>query len=159
MAIVFSVSVTYAEMAKEGSVTDTVYFTTTYQTLTQEKENLGLNYDARGVVSSDDKNNPFYYASAQCLGTFRVMKGEFKELGLCTYTRPDGDQIWAAYEATGKNGIAANGTHTFIGGTGKFKGITGNGKFTRFHVKGPTEGSGANIVKRTYSWKLPESEY
>jgi len=155
LAIVFSVSVTYAEMAKEGSVTDTVYFTTTYQTLTQEKENLGLNYDARGVVSSDDKNNPFYYASAQCLGTFRVMKGEFKELGLCTYTRPDGDQIFVSYEATGKRGDPVKGTHTFIGGTGKFKDITGSGEFTRDSLKATAKGSGANIVKRTSSWKIP----
>ena len=155
LVIVFSISIAYAEMAKEGSATDTIYFTGTYQILAQEKENLGVNFDARGIVSSDDENNPFYNASAQCLGTHRVIKGEFKELGLCTYTRPDGDQIYVSYEATGKTGTPVKGTHAFIGGTGKCAGITGNGEFTRNSLKGPAKGSGANIVKRTSSWKLP----
>jgi len=67
LVIVFSLPIAYAEMPKEGSETDTVYFTTTYQVLAQEKGTLGLNYDARGVVSSEDENNPFYQASGQCL--------------------------------------------------------------------------------------------
>ncbi len=155
LAIVFSVSLAFAEMPKEGSATDTIYFTGTYQILAQEKENLGVNFDARGIVSSEDENNPFYKASGQCLGTHRVIKGEFKELGLCTYTRPDGDQIYVSYEATGTMGTPVKGTHTFIGGTGKCAGMTGNGEFTRNSLKGPVKGSGANIVKRTSTWKLP----
>ena len=155
LAIVFSVSIALAEMQKEGSATDTIYFTGTYQVLTQEKENLGVNFDGRGIVSSEDENNPFYKASAQCIGTHRAIGSEFKELGLCTYTRPDGDQIFVSYEATGKRGDPVKGTHTFIGGTGKCAGITGNGEFTRNSLKAPAKGSGANIVKRTSSWKIP----
>ena len=155
LAIVFSLSIAYAEMQKEGSATDTIYFTGTYQILVQEKENLGVNFDARGIVSSEDENNPFYNASGQCLGTHVAVGGEFKELGLCTYTRPDGDQIFVSYEATGKRGDPVKGTHTFIGGTGKFKDITGSGEFTRDSLKATAKGSGANIVKRTSSWKIP----
>ncbi len=155
LGLVLSVSTVYAEMAKEGSATDTIYFTGTYQILAQEKENLGVNFDARGIVSSEDESNPFYKASGQCLGTHMAVGGEFKELGLCTYTRPDGDQIFVSYEATGKRSDPVKGTHTFIGGTGKCAGITGNGEFTREPLKGTPKGSGANIVKRTSNWKLP----
>jgi len=156
LVIVFSISsIACAEMAKEGSATDTVYFTGIYQILAQEKENLGVNFDARGIVSSEDESNPFYKASGQCLGTHMAVGGEFKELGLCTYTRPDGDQIFVSYEATGKRSDPVKGTHTFIGGTGKCAGITGNGEFTREQLKGTPKGSGANIVKRTSSWKIP----
>ena len=155
LGLVFSFSIVYAEIVKEGSSTDTIYSTGTYQILAQEKENLGVNFDARGIVSSEDENNPFHNASAQCLGTFRAINGEFKELGLCTYTRPDGDQIYVSYEATGKMGAPVKGTHTFIGGTGKCAGMRGNGEFTRNRLKSTAKDSGAYILKRTISWKLP----
>lgn len=52
-------------------------------------------------------------------------------------------------------GTPVKGTHTVIGGTGKCAGMTGNGEFTRNSLKSPAKGSGASIVKRTISWKLP----
>ena len=144
-----------AEMAKEGSSTGLTYYTSTFQLLAQGKENFVANYDARGVSGSDDDTSPFYHASGQCVGTQRGIKGEFKELGLCTYTRPDGDQIYMSYEASGKVGAPAKGTLTFIGGTGKFTGMTGNGEFTRTSLKGPAKGIGASYNKSTFSWKIP----
>jgi hypothetical protein len=145
-----------AEMAKEGSASAGVtYFTSTSQVLAQGKENFVANYDARGVSGSDDDTSPFYGTSGQCVGTFRGIKGEFKEVGLCTYTRPNGDKIFMSYEAAGKLGAPVKGTMTLVGGTGECDGITGNGEFTRTSIKGPAEGIGASISKSTVSWKIP----
>ena len=148
--IVFS-----AEMAKEGFSKGIVYYTATSQVLAQGKENVVINYEARGVYGNGDETNPFYMASEQCLGSIRAIKGEFKELGLCTSTRPNGDQIHLYYEAAGKMGTPVKGTFTIVGGTGECTGITGSGEFTRTSLKGPAEGISAAISKSTGSWKIP----
>ena len=144
-----------AEMAKEGSGKGIVYYTATSQVLAQGKENVVINYEARGVSGTDDETNPFYMASDQCVGSIRAIKGEFKELGLCTSTRPNGDQIYLYYEAAGKMGTSVKGTFTIVGGTGECTGITGSGEFTRTSLKGPAEGISAAISKSTVSWKIP----
>ena len=143
------------EMAKEGSGMGTIGFTTTYQMLPQGKEYLQTNYDARGVFATENEANLLYMSSVRCVGAAMAIKGVYKEFGLCTYTRPDGDQIYGSYEGTGKIGVAAYGTTTFVGGTGKFEGMTGSGEWARTPLKGFTKGAGASISELTYNWKIP----
>ena len=144
-----------AETAKEGSSTDSIGFTYTPQVLAQGEEYLQMNYDARGVVSTQNEASPSYMSSVQCVGSLKAIKGEYKEIGLCTYTRPDGDQIYSSYEGAGKLGQSAKGSFTFVGGTGKCAGITGGGEWTRTTLKGPAKGVGAAFFKSTYNWKIP----
>ena len=144
-----------AEMAKEGSGTGIIYYTSTSQVHAQGKENFVVNYDARGVSATDDETSPFYMSTDQCIGSLKAIKGEFKESGLCTFTRPDDDQIYMSYEAAGKYGAPVKGTYTIVGGTGKCTGITGSGEFTRSYLKGPAKGISASISKSTGSWKIP----
>jgi hypothetical protein len=66
-----------AEMAKEGSGEGGTYFTTTYQVLVQGKEYLQMNYDARGVSSTENPASPMYMASGHCIGSLRAAKGIF----------------------------------------------------------------------------------
>jgi len=155
LLIIAAGAVVGAEMAKEGSGTGITYYTSTSQILAQGKVSFVMNYDARGVSGTDDEASPFYKASCQCVGSYRGVKGEFKELGLCTYTRPDGDQIYMSYEAAGKVGTPVKGAYTLDGGIGKFTGVTGSGEFTRISLKGPAEGIGASVTKSTGSWKIP----
>jgi hypothetical protein len=154
LLLVTAGSVANAKMAMEGSATSTTYFTTTYQILTQGKEYAQFNYDARGVVATENEESPLYMSSVQCIGSVKAIKGEYKEFGLCTYTRPDGDQIYGSYEGTGKSGVGAKGTMPFVGGTGKFEGFTGSAEWTRTSLKGPVKGAGASVSKFTYNWKL-----
>ena len=144
-----------AEMAKEGSGEGITYFTSTSQIHAQGKENAVINYEARGVAASSNENSPFYMSSGLCVGSVKGMKGVLKESGLCTYTRPDGDQIYMSYEADGKMGAPMKGTTTIVGGTGKCTGMTGSGEFVRTELKGPAKGIGASMSKSTMSWKLP----
>ena len=66
------------------------YYTSTAQVHAQEKENVVINYEARGVSGTDNETSPFYMTSALCVGSVKGMKGVLKESGLCTMTRPDG---------------------------------------------------------------------
>ncbi len=83
------------------------------------------------------------------------MKGAFKESGLCTMTRTDGDQIYMSYEADGKMGSPVKGTYTLLGGTGECTGITGTGEFVRTYLKGPAKGISASFAKSKGDWKIP----
>lgn len=144
-----------AEMAKEGSGSGSYYYTSTAQVHAQGKENVVINYEARGVSGTDNESSPFYMTSALCVGSVKGMKGILKESGLCTMTRPDGDKIYMSYEADGKMGVPMKGTYTLVGGTGKCTGMTGDGEFVRTSLKGPAEGIGASFSKSTGSWKIP----
>jgi hypothetical protein len=144
-----------AEIPKEGSATVTIGFTGAYQILPLGKEYLQNNYDARGVVTTDNEASPLYMASVQCVGAVKAIKGEYKEFGLCIYTRPDGDQIYGSYEGTGKMGGSAKGATTWVGGTGKYEGMTGSAEWTRTSLRGPVKGAGASFLKMTYNWKIP----
>ena len=144
-----------AETAKEGSDTASTGFTFTSQVLAQGEEYLQMNYDAQGVVATENEASPLYMSSVQCVGSLKSIKGVYKEIGLCTYTCPNGDQIYASYEGTGKIGQGARGLTTFVGGTEKCVGITGGGEWTRINLKGPAKGVGASILKFIYNWKIP----
>lgn len=87
LLLLVSAGTVVAEMAKEGSGSSIIYYTVTSQVLAQGKGTVVVNYDARGVSGTDDETSPFYMASDQCVGSFRGIKGEFRELGLCTSTR------------------------------------------------------------------------
>lgn len=144
-----------AEMEKQGSGAGATYYTSTAQIHAQGKENVVINYEARGVNGTDNEASPFYMSSALCVGSVKGMKGILKESGLCTMTRPDGDQIYMSYEADGKMGVPMKGIYTLVGGTGKCTGITGSGEFIRTSLKGPAEGIGASFSKSTGTWKIP----
>ena len=147
-----------AETVKVGSDIASIGFAFTSQVLAQGKEYLQMNYDAQGVVTTEDEASPLSMSSVQCVGSIKSIKSEFKETGLCTYTRPDGDQIYVSYEGTGKLGQSAKGLSTFVGGTEKCVGITGGGEWTRTTLKGPAKGVGAAIFKSTYNWKIPSDK-
>jgi hypothetical protein len=147
-------SVLSEEMAKEGSGTGTTYFTATSQIHAQGKENVVINYEARGVAVTDNKTSPFYMSSGICVGSVKGMKGFLKESGLCTYTRPDGDQIYMSYTAEGIMGSPMRGTFAIVGGTGKCTGLTGTGNFERTSLKSPAKGISASFSESNISWKM-----
>ena len=148
-------SVIGAEIAKEGTGEGIQYYTATSQSHAQGKENSISNYEARGVSKVDDETSPFFMTSGLCVGSFMLIKADFKDSGLCTFTRTDGDQIYMSYQADGKMGTPVKGTYTLLGGTGKCTGITGSGEFVRTYLKGPAKGISASFAKSKGDWKIP----
>ena len=147
-----------AETVKVGSDTAATGFTFTSQVLAQGEEYLQVNYDAQGIVRTENEASPLYMSSVQCVGSLKSIKGVYKEIGLCTYTCPNGDQIYASYEGTGELGQGARGITTFVGGTEKCVGITGGGEWTRTDLRGPAKGVGASILKFIYTWNIPSDK-
>jgi hypothetical protein len=67
--------------------------------------------------------------------------------GYKTFTAEDGSQVFAKYKVSGGSPPTFNGEWVFVGGTKKYKGIRGNGKFTITWVSG------------TAAWDILEGDY
>ena len=67
--------------------------------------------------------------------------------GYKTFTADDGSQVFAKYKNLGGSPPTFNGEWTFVGGTQKYKGISGSGKFT------------ITWVSDTAAWDLLEGDY
>jgi len=83
-----------------------------------------------GTQKSADAN--WNNASLTYAGITDLIDGKGTQRGYFLNTRADGDRDWGTFEGrvTTVNGLlTVEGTYQETGGTGKFKGITGNGTF------------------------------
>jgi len=156
LLIVFG-SYAQAQIAKEGTLSYIIAFSGTYRDISMGQERLVRTYELLGVTISDTGDGPLHNSSVRCIGAAHILKGNLEDdKGLCVFTRPDGDQIFGPYKTeTGKIGVTAKGTSTWIGGTGKMTGIEGPNEWIRIMVRPAAEGTlqGYNKVKGNY--KLP----
>ena len=123
------------------------------------KELVQINYEGYGVVVSDSAKSLLHNASAHVVGGMLISKGVYEnESGLATYTRPDGEKIFATFKGSGQMGKSAKGIGTIVGGTGKFEGITGTIEYNRYQLRPPAKGVGASVMVGKGTWKLPEKK-
>jgi hypothetical protein len=89
---------------------------------------------------------------SECLG-FSAPKSE--AVARCVLTDPDGDRIFCALNAAMTPGIANVGGR-FVGGTGKYEGITGTVRFQAMTGRqSPGKGSGGQTMTIFGDWRLP----
>ena len=115
--------------------------------------NLSVTYDGlySGVAMNGTKfgNN----SSVQCLGGLTASKGKFNdESGICKFLFANGDTAFTKYRGSGEIGKNGSGTFEFIGGTGKYKSISGTGTVTRVQIQAAKKGftQSKNIFKGSY---------
>jgi hypothetical protein len=71
--------------------------------------------------------------AGQCVGYARMMNGKRTAMGSCRWTDPDGDTfIGESVDTPDKPGV-----WTFLSGTGKWKGIRGNGTYQLLVISKP----------------------
>jgi hypothetical protein len=146
----------YAEMAKEGSGSGIHYVITKSTVLPMGKGVVQINYEGWGINQSDTGKGLLHNASSHVVGGLLLVKGVYKnDSGVCSFTRPDGDQVFMTYKTSGVAGKTGKGTITYVGGTGKFVGIQGGGEFTRHHLRPPAKGFGASLNVVKSNWKIP----
>jgi hypothetical protein len=145
-----------AEMAKEGESAYKVAMSVTYQTLPMEKERVEMQYEVFAVTVETKENSPLYKSTSYALGEVHTYKGAYEERGFIRFTRPDGDQIFATFEAKGNVGGERKVKSTFVGGTGKCAGITGGMESIGVGgLRPPKEGVIMALSDGKYSWKIP----
>jgi hypothetical protein len=156
--LVAFVPISNAEMAKEGSTSGKITWIVHLKFLPMGEERAQVNYKGYGVSLSDTGEGLLHMASAYVLGGLQSIKGKYEnDSGLIVYTRPDGDKIFVTYECSGVSGKVGKGTITYVGGTGKFVGIQGSGKFTRYMLQPIKKGKiGASLAVSKSQWKIVE---
>lgn len=146
------------EIVKEGSGETTMIFSGTFTALPMEKERVQMNYEVFGLIPDAPPESPIYNATFHCLGALHAVKGVYEnDSGLCSYTRPDGDMIFATYKATGRlGGAGGKGTWSYVGGTGKYVGIQGSGEFERLPgFRSSGKGTFQGMNKSKGQWEIP----
>lgn len=98
-----------------------------------------------GITRNPDGQPYFDNMVVRCLVSIRVVKGEQELYGACKETDKDGDSTSTTFDSK---------AHYFIGGTGKYQGITGEAPFTVESLPSPGDGRGALIIPHEVTWKL-----
>ena len=158
--LIFSINglVFASETKKEGTISVTLSYNSPYKAMSMGKD-LQLIFDAIGVAVADSEASPFHNSSVRIVGSGLVLKGAYTEVGSMVLNLSDGSKIFMTYEAKAVGPDKLEGSCTFIGGTEKFAGITGEGKTKRLNVPKPAmESSAQGYVKLTGNWKLPLAE-
>ena len=158
LAIVFSVSIAFAEMAKEGSGEYRGGKSGTISIMNMGEGRLQLNWDETGVMVEAPENSPFVNASFRSMGTIHSIKGKTEGSGAITFTCPNGDQIFGVINMGGKQHLEGptRGIIDFIGGTGQCAGIEGQIELMpRPKIAPSMDGTYQQIGIGKVSWKIP----
>lgn len=138
-----------ADLPKQG--TDS--YTTTYVTVSRNQMKAGDRSIAAsefvGITRNDNGGPMFSDMGARCLGTFEIVSKDAVGGGTCVETDNDGDELYSTFQGKGESG-----THTFVGGTGKYAGLSGTAEYTVQSVKSP-DGRGMAIVRHKATWRRP----
>ncbi|MEX1329910.1 MAG: hypothetical protein AB1Z29_24180 [Desulfobacterales bacterium] len=119
--------------------------------LYDDKELTILTTDVRGIARSNHENKVFDNCSFHSVQIIQTINDKVTRSGHTKFLDPDGDYFFV--EVSG--GKAA--TVKFLYGTGKWKGITGTGKFERLaRGKSMEPDTFQGCVRNTGMFELPE---
>ena len=160
VSLVAFVPISVSEMAKEGTDSNTYYYSCTRIRAPIDENRVVVTYESDGVMNSDSGESPFHNMSTRNLGVIYLEKGVGRLEGYVISTDPDGDktvvEIREGHILPSPNPSSVTGN--FIGGTGKFEGITGTLEYKQWHVRIAEEIIYQAVTKIKISWKLPETK-
>ncbi|MDP3758979.1 MAG: hypothetical protein Q8R01_00520 [Ramlibacter sp.] len=145
----FAQAASPAPMAREGTYEQTLCFGgPNYVVNASDTDRYGT-YQTTGGTQSATK--AFDSMSLECIGTFELRSSVYKHKGYCVFQDAAGDKFHVADTA------APQGyTVELLGGTGKFKGITGSANVERLGAMTPIRQGTMQACRRvTGSYKLP----
>ena len=138
------------EFPKEGTASYTTNYVNASATPMKMGERTISIYESTGITRNDAGEAPFNDMGTRCIGMREANGNEVVNRGSCIDTDKDGDQVFSTYEANAKSG-----RHVFVGGTGKYQGISGSADYTFQPVKVPEGARPMTIVPHKATWKLP----
>ncbi len=111
-----------------------------------------FNTEFWGVQTPDSTIKPLANATNHCMENDIFMQGRMSAHGECLWTDADGDTFIGTYtDEPGKPGV-----WTFLGGTGKWKGVTGGGTYQHVSFSKPRpDGTGEGCTTHSGKYTLP----
>ncbi len=134
------------KMPQKGTTNYAIYFT--FHKLAELKmEGTGSQWVEEQVgISRNTDGKPFFdQMSVRCLGYHQKIKEDSTLNGTCVETDKDGDQVFATFD---KN------AHYLVGGTGKYKGISGPVPYKVNDLKDIGPNISAAIVDHEVTWEF-----
>jgi hypothetical protein len=156
----FGQIVSAGDLPKHSTFSATFYHSGTYKIMMAgPKFTEGHVYmvgEAMGVLVNDTGQPFLNKASGHNLFALHAMDGvKDLESWFHIFTDLDGDKAFMQTTARGKLLEAAEGTFTFVGGTGKYTGLSGSGEIDWNPVPTVAEGTYQGISKLKGHYKLP----
>jgi len=105
-----------------------------------------------GIQTPDSTFKPWANATNHCAGNILVVQGKASSHGECLWTDSDGD----TFIGTFADDAGKPGTWTFVGGTGKWKGVSGGGAYQYVSSSKPRpDGTGEGCTSHSGKYLLP----
>ena len=147
------------DLPKSGTFSATEYHSGTWKIIVTgpsfKEGHTHMVGEAMGVLVNDAGEAFLTKASSRCLFSLHAVDlVKENETWFHVFTDPDGDKAFMRTAAGGKLLEAATGTFTFVGGTGKYTGLTGRGEIYWSPVPAAAEGTYQGITKLKGHYKL-----
>jgi hypothetical protein len=132
-AILGSSAALAADLPAEGSFKATFFGTDMLgkKTTLPTAESKTAFINEQSFVYTNDAGSGFMHrATGRCLVSATGNNTGFHASGPCTYADRDGDLIFSTFDIRGSGNSAPTGTKQYIGGTGKYAGLSGQATYT-----------------------------
>lgn len=125
-------------------------WTGTSKTIVRGKGDIAMSLETHGTYLRDNEDSPFYLTSFHCVGAGTVVNGKREITTFCEITDKDGDKAFSE----NRPGVGLR----FVGGTGKFEGITGGttGGSLLGRWAAPEKGHFAGCARGDYKYTIPD---
>jgi hypothetical protein len=133
---------------KEGPVDTTLCWGGPMHLLSANPTERFGTYVVKGGTSATDQ--VFDSMILECIGTFEARSAGAQSKGYCVFQDAIGDRIYGVDALTPGGGY----TWEYLGGTGKFEGISGSGKIERVGDLGPAAGTLRGCRRFIGSYKM-----
>ena len=138
-----------AQAQRQGEDNITHIFSFTDKTM-KLGERTAIFRELTGISRNDNGSGMFHNLAMRCWGFVDIVDKKPSGIGRCVEVDVEGDEIYHTFE--NKAGV---GAHYLIGGSGKYKGISGEQAFAGVNiVKGP-DGVAVMAISLKATWKLP----
>lgn len=138
-----------SQLIKEGPIDVTMCYGGPMHMVSATPSDRFGTYVVKGGTSA--ANTTFDSMIVECAGTFEARSGTPQSRGYCVFQDASGDKINGIDSLTPQAGYAWE----YLGGTGKFAGISGSGRVERVGTLGPGPGTLQGCRRFTGSYKLP----
>lgn len=138
-----------AEFPRTGSAEYDTYFVDNPVAKIDSGAGTGTIVDSTGITRNVKGEGPFHDMSMRCLYHVGGMGKTSHYNGSCVETDKDGDNVFSTFDD--KN-------HYLMGGTGKYKGITGTVSYTVVDLHEMVGGRPAVIVNHKATWEIKQQK-
>ena len=134
-----------AEFPKTGEAEYDTYYVDNVLQKIDSKAGTAAIVEETGITRNIKGEGPLHDMSVRCLYSWSLVERTRHSNGSCVHSDKDGDDIFATFD---------DKTTYLMGGTGKYKGITGTVRYTEAPVHDTVGGRQAVIVNHKAAWQI-----